>query len=135
MDWLRSIGAKLRQVKSLDMLLRRDYDGRPAKSTEQAEMLTMVKPDNASFDVEANLLSARFELSPLEAKFLRVLIAKRDASQADFPEASFAIRQLIYTLRKKLQKIGGVYIVNIGDGRYSIPKTSKRLIRAELGDV
>lgn len=135
MDWLTSIKAKIRQVKSLDMFLRRDYDERPAKSAEQVDMLTMVKPDNASFDVEANLLSAKFDLSPLEAKFLRVLIAKRDASQADFPEATFAIRQLIYTLRKKLQKIGGVYIVNIGDGRYSIPRTSKRLIRAELGDV
>jgi hypothetical protein len=85
-----------------------------------------------SFDVEANLLSAKFDLSPLEARFLRVLLLQADASKKDFPEISFALRQLIYTLRKKLEKIGGVYIVNDGYGHYSIPRVSKRLILAEL---
>lgn len=87
---------------------------------------------SASFDVEANLLAAKFALSPSEAKFLRILIAKRDASKKDVPEITYAIRQLIYTLRKKLEQIGGIYIVNDGRGRYSMPKISKKLLHAEL---
>lgn len=97
-------------------------------------MLAMTETNNTSFDVEANLLSAKFALSPLEAKFLRILLREPDASKKDLPEITFAIRQLIYTLRKKLEKIGGVYIVNDGGGRYSIPRVSKKVLREELGD-
>jgi hypothetical protein len=96
----------------------------------------MVLHDKISeFDVEANLLSAKFSLSPLEARFLHVLMTRPDASKADLPEITFAIRQLIYTLRKKLEKIGGIYIVNDGGGRYSIPRVSKKLLLAEMEEL
>lgn len=98
-------------------------------------MSIMTEFRDASFDVEANLLSAKFDLSPLEAKFLRVLLMRPDASRHDFPEVTFAVRQLIYTLRKKLEGIGGVYIVNDGGGHYSMPRPSKRLLRAQLGEI
>lgn len=90
---------------------------------------------DASFDVESNLLSARFDLSPLEARFLKALLGRPSASHDDFPEVTFAIRQLIYTLRKKMEAIGGVYIVNEGGGRYSMPRSSKRLLREKLGEI
>jgi hypothetical protein len=98
-------------------------------------MLAMTEPRDASFDVEANLLSVKFDLSPSEARFLRVLLARPDVSKVDFPEIIFAIRQLVYTLRKKVENIGGVYIVNDGGGHYSMPRSSKRLLRAQLGEI
>jgi hypothetical protein len=99
------------------------------------KMLAMTEPKDASFDVEANLLSVKFDLSPLEARFLRVLLARPGASKDDFPEVIFAIRQLVYTLRKKVEGIGGVYIVNDGGGHYSMPRSSKRLLREQLGEI
>lgn len=95
-------------------------------------MLAMTEPDN-SFEIEMNLLAAKYGLSPSEARFLSVMIAQKNAGKADVPEISYAIRQLIYTLRKKLQKTGSIYIVNEGGGRYSMPNISKRMLRAEIG--
>jgi len=95
-------------------------------------MLVMAEINDPLFNAEASLLSAKFKLSPLEAKFLYLLITRRDAAKEDLPELTFAARQLIYTLRKKLYHIGSVYIANDGNGRYSIPKISKQVLREEL---
>lgn len=95
-------------------------------------MLVMAQENDPLLDAEANLLSAKFKLSPLEARFLQILITRADGAKEDMPELTFAIRQLIYTLRKKLDRLGGVYIVNDGNGRYSIPRISKQLIREAL---
>lgn len=97
-------------------------------------MLVMSKYNNITLDAETSLLSAKFSLSPLEAKFLRILLVKLEAGKKDLPELGYSVRQVIYTLRKKLEKLEGVYIVNNGKSRYSIPRRSKERIWAEVKD-
>lgn len=81
-------------------------------------------------------LIAVFGLSPMEARFLQALLQGDWVGKEEMPEVAFSIRQVIYLLRKKLeQKLIGrnrIWIINDGQGRYSITLTGKLALSVAL---
>ena len=85
-----------------------------------------------SVPADSKTLIAVFKLSPVEASFLQVLLERDWVSKDEFPPANYSNRQVMYTLRKKLESKFRVWIINDGQGRYSITPDSKRKISAEI---
>lgn len=74
--------------------------------------------------IEEKVLCDIFQLSWLEAGFLKALLAYSVAGPDEFPNIGYSPRQHIYILRKKL----GAYQINIntyGKKHYGIPKLDK----------
>jgi hypothetical protein len=69
-----------------------------------------------------------FGLAPMEARFMQSMLVRGWSGKEELPEVSFSIRQQIYKLRKKLEP-RRVWIINDASGRYSIPPSSKRVVR------
>jgi hypothetical protein len=76
-----------------------------------------------------------FGLSPMEARFLQTMLMTTGwVGHAELPEVRYSKRQVIYTMRKKLER-RKVWIINDGDGRYSMPATSKETVRDQITKV
>lgn len=89
------------------------------------EFDTMEQP--VSVPADEKTLSAVFRLSPMEAKFLKVLLKSDWVGKEDLPPVQYSIRQVIYTLRKKIEQVQkGIWIINDLQGRYSIPDPGKK---------
>ena len=65
-----------------------------------------------------------FKLSLLEGHLLSLMLSKPWVDKHDVPEITYALRQAIYMLRRKVEPIG-MWIVNDGAGRYSIADPGK----------
>jgi hypothetical protein len=85
-----------------------------------------------SIPADTKTLIAVFGLSPVEASFLQVLLKQNWVGPDEFPELNYPVRQLIYTMRKKLELKMRIWIINDGRGKYCIPNNSKRAISALL---
>lgn len=71
-----------------------------------------------------------FTLGPMEAKFLQAMLATRGwVGKEELPEARASIRQMIYKLRQKMEP-RRIWVINNGQGRYSIDPSSKRVAKA-----
>lgn len=80
--------------------------------------------------IDKQTLLSVFELSPTEAEFLHVLLlSDKWVGREDFPEIPYPIRQVIYTLRKKLRGSYGVFIANDGEGRYAMAYQYKKILQ------
>ena len=87
-----------------------------------------------SIPADKKTLIAAFNLSPMEAGFLQVLLDRDWVGKDEFPSVNYSIRQVIYTLRKKIEH-GSVRVINDGQGRYSIPISGKRALSLAIQKV
>lgn len=86
------------------------------------------EPD-ISVPADLKTLMQVFDLPPLEAKFLQTMLTTQGwIGKQELPEASRSIRQVIYKLRAKIEP-RKVWVINNGQGRYSIPPPSKWVVK------
>lgn len=73
-----------------------------------------------------------FGVSPMEARFMQRMLNSRSwVGKDELPEVKYSSRQVIYTLRKKLEP-KRIWVVNDGTGRYSITPDGKLAAKAEI---
>jgi NADH:ubiquinone oxidoreductase subunit len=71
-------------------------------------------------------------VSPMEARFIQAMLNTNDwVGQDELPEVKYSTRQVIYRLRMKLEA-RRIWIINDGNGRYSIPPACKSIIKREI---
>ena len=87
------------------------------------------EPD-ISVPCDVKTLMLVFTLGPLEAKFLQAMLSTKGwVGKDELPEARASIRQMIYKLRSKMKPLR-VWVINDGQGRYSIDPSGKRAAKA-----
>jgi hypothetical protein len=97
------------------------------------EMVNFVTVE-PSVDVPADekTLILAFGVTPMEARFMQAMLNTTDwIGKDELPEIKYSIRQVIYTLRSKLEKYK-IWVINDGNGRYSIPPACKEIIRRTI---
>ena len=73
-----------------------------------------------------------FGVTPMEARFMQAMLNTTGwIGECELPEIKYSIRQVIYTLRKKLGK-RKIWVINDGNGRYSIPPSCKKIIQQAI---
>ena len=71
-------------------------------------------------------------ISPMEARFVQAMLNTNGwVGKDELPEVKYSIRQVIYTLRTKLGS-KRIWVINDGNGRYSIPPACKEIIRRTI---
>jgi hypothetical protein len=71
-------------------------------------------------------------VSPMEARFVQAMLNTTGwVGEDELPEIKYSVRQIIYTLRKKLDP-KRIWVINDGNGRYSIPPASKEILKREI---
>jgi len=90
-----------------------------------------VESDDLCIDVDEKTLMEVFDLSPREAQFLRPMLYYTIAEKDTFPTLSYNPRQIIYTLRKKINSYG-VRIKSYGEGRYGFVGQDKQKLKPLL---
>jgi hypothetical protein len=82
-----------------------------------------------------------FGVTPMEARFMQAMLNTTDwIGKDELPELKYSIRQVIYTLRTKLEKRTlrtklekrRIWVINDGNGKYSIPPVCKEIIRRTI---
>jgi hypothetical protein len=66
-----------------------------------------------------------FRLSVTEARLLNLLLKQEWVGQEDFDAIDYSLRQIVYTLRRKIRPLGLRAIVNDGRGRYAVSTAGK----------
>lgn len=87
-----------------------------------------------SVDVPADekTIMLTFGVSPMEARFMQAMLGTTGwVGEEELPELKYSIRQVIYTLRKKLEK-RRIWVINDGNGKYSIPPACKELVKRAI---
>jgi hypothetical protein len=80
---------------------------------------------------EKTLIHA-FGVTPMEARFIQAMLNTTGwVGEEELPEIKYSVRQVIYTLRRKLEP-RKIWVINDGNGRYSIPPASKEIIRRTI---
>jgi hypothetical protein len=80
---------------------------------------------------EKTLIHA-FGVTPMEARFVQAMLNTTGwVGEEELPEIRYSVRQVIYTLRRKLEP-RKIWVINDGNGRYSIPPASKEIIRRTI---
>ena len=88
----------------------------------------MTKEPDILVPADEKTLMQVFSLSPMEAKFLQSMLTNSWVGKDELPIVKYSIRQVIYTLRLKLEP-RHIWVVNDGVGRYSIPPSSKQIVK------
>jgi len=71
-------------------------------------------------------------ISPMEARFVQAMLNTTGwVGEEELPEIKYSVRQVIYTLRRKLEP-KKIWVINDGNGRYSIPPSCKEIIRRTI---
>ena len=90
-----------------------------------------VEPD-VPVPADEKTLMHVFGVSPMEARFMQAMLNTNDwIGEDELPEVKYSVRQVVYTLRKKLDK-RKIWVINDGNGKYSIPATCKEIIRRTI---
>jgi hypothetical protein len=90
-----------------------------------------VEPHNPIPADEKTLIYA-LGVSPMEARFVQAMLNTTGwVGKDELPEVKYSIRQVIYTLRTKLEP-KKIWVINDGNGRYSIPPSCKEIIRRTI---
>lgn len=73
-----------------------------------------------------------FGLTRMEARFFQAMLKHNSwVGKEELPELSYSIRQMIYTLRMKLDR-KHIKVINDGRGRYTITPDSKEVVKREI---
>ena len=70
-------------------------------------------------------------VTPMEARFIQAMLNTSWVGEDELPEIRYSVRQVIYTLRRKLEP-RRIWVINDGNGRYSIPPACKELIKKAI---
>lgn len=70
-------------------------------------------------------------VTPMEARFIQAMLNTGWVGEDELPEIRYSVRQVIYTLRRKLEP-RRIWVINDGNGRYSIPPACKELIKKAI---
>jgi hypothetical protein len=71
-------------------------------------------------------------ITPMEARFVQAMLNTTGwVGKDELPEVKYSIRQVIYTLRTKLEA-KKIWVINDGNGRYSIPPACKAIIKRTI---
>ena len=71
-------------------------------------------------------------ITPMEARFVQAMLNTTGwVGKDELPEVKYSIRQVIYTLRTKLDP-KKIWVINDGNGRYSIPPACKEIVRRAI---
>lgn len=90
-----------------------------------------IEPDRPVPADEKTLIHA-LGITPMEARFVQAMLNTTDwVGKDELPEVKYSIRQVIYTLRTKLEA-KKIWVINDGNGRYSIPPACKEIIRRTI---
>jgi hypothetical protein len=74
-------------------------------------------------------------VTPMEARFIQAMLNTDGwVGKDELPEVKYSIRQVIYNLRAKLEA-RRIWIINDGNGRYSIPPACKAIIKREIEKI
>lgn len=90
------------------------------------------KEPDIPVQADVKTLMRVFALSPMEAKLVHAMINNSWAGPTEIPESRASIRQTIFTMRRKLQGPHGIWILNDGQGRYTLPPSSKMALARAL---
>ena len=93
-----------------------------------------IKEPDIQVPADEKTLMHVFGLSPMEARFLQAMLVRDWVGRRELPEVKYSIRQVIYTLRMKLEG-KGIIIINDAAGRYSIPPRSKEVARGRIEEA
>lgn len=99
------------------------------------EFMTM--EPNFPVPADEKTLMLALGISPMEARFVQAMLnTNKWIGQEELPEVKYSTRQVIYRLRMKLEaRNRKIWIINDGNGRYSIPPACKALIKREIEKV
>jgi hypothetical protein len=92
----------------------------------------MIMEPNVPVPADEKTLMLALGISPMEARFVQAMLnTNKWVGQDELPEVKYSTRQVIYKLRMKLEA-RKIWIINDGNGRYSIPPACKTLIKREI---
>lgn len=92
----------------------------------------MTVEPNKPIPADEKTLIHALGVSPMEARFVQAMLNTTDwVGEDELPEVRYSIRQVIYTLRAKLRP-KRIWVINDGNGRYSIPPSCKEIIRRTI---
>jgi hypothetical protein len=93
---------------------------------------TLESTEKICLDVSEKVLMEVFHLSPREAEFMRPLLYYTLPGPEELPNLKYSGRQIIYTLRKKLEAKYRVRIRSYGGGRYGFSQEDKAILQDAL---
>ena len=89
----------------------------------------MTEEPDIAVPADPKTLMAVLGLKLMEAKFLQAMLATKGwIGKEELPEIKYSKRQVIYTLRQKLDP-RGIQVIGDGEGRYSVTPNSKKVIK------
>ena len=91
----------------------------------------MTEEPDISIPADEKTLMQTFSLSPMEARFIQAMLNTSWVGEDELPEIKYSVRQVIYTMRKKLER-RKIWVINDGNGRYSIPPACKEIIKRAI---
>ncbi len=92
----------------------------------------MTEEPHISVPADEKTLMRALGISPMEARFVQAMLNTTDwVGEDELPEIKYSVRQVIYTMRKKLEP-RKIWVINDGNGRYSIPPACKEIVRRAI---
>jgi hypothetical protein len=92
----------------------------------------MTEEPRFSTPADEKTLMHALGITPMEARFVQAMLNTTGwVGKDELPEVKFSIRQVIYTLRTKLEG-RKIWVINDGNGRYSIPPACKEIIKRTI---
>ncbi len=92
----------------------------------------MTEEPDISIPADEKTLMRAFGVSPMEARFIQAMLNTTGwVGEDELPEIKYSVRQVIYTMRKKLER-KKIWVINDGNGKYSIPPASKEIIKRTI---
>ena len=92
----------------------------------------MTEEPDISIPADEKTLIHAFGFSPMEARFVQAMLNTTGwVGEDELPEIKYSVRQVIYTLRKKLER-RKIWVINDGNGKYSIPPACKEIIKRTI---
>ena len=89
----------------------------------------MTEEPDIAVPADPKTLMHVFGLKLIEARFLQAMLATKGwIGKEELPEIKYSKRQIIYTLRQKLDP-KNISVISDGSGRYSVLPSSKRVVK------
>jgi hypothetical protein len=92
----------------------------------------MAEEPDISIPADEKTLMRAFGVSLMEARFIQAMLNTTGwVGEDELPEIKYSVRQVIYTMRKKLER-KKIWVINDGNGKYSIPPACKEIIKRTI---
>ena len=92
----------------------------------------MTEEPDITVPADLKTLMAVLGLKMMEAKFLQAMLATKGwVGKEELPEIKYSKRQVIYTLRRKLDLLG-IQVLSDGEGRYGVQPNNKKTVKRHI---